>query len=233
MIAAYILGGASLIFAILFSWIRSIKPSIYSLVLKIAASVCFILCGAFAIKEVGSSSLNLLIIAGLVMGLIGDILLDLKIMYPEQSNEYFVSGTFSFAIGHLFYFIALVMFNMQVLPANLLWNILASVGVAIVLTLGILLPSKKLGLDFGSMFWIVALYSFILTFMVAFSFSIAIFVPIFWVFASGMLLFFLSDLVLSMQYFGGKTQKSLIYINHILYYAAQILIALSILLVAF
>jgi len=72
-----------------------------------------------------------------------------------------------------------------------------------------------------------------LTFMVAFSFSIAIFVPIFWVFASGMLLFFLSDLVLSMQYFGGKTQKSLIYINHILYYAAQILIALSILLVAF
>ena len=62
----------------------------------------------------------------------------------------------------------------------------------------------------------------------SFAISIAIYIPIFWIFAAGMILFFLSDLVLSMQYFGGKTQKSLIYINHILYYLAQICIAISI-----
>ena len=232
MIGSFIFSGASLIFTILFCWMRSKKASVYSLVLKIASSICFVLSGAFAIKTVGSSSINLLIIAGLIFGLIGDILLDLKIMYPTQSNEYFVSGTFSFAIGHCFYFLGLLIFNMEVLPANLMWNIIASVAIAIVLTLGILLPSKKLGLNFGNMFWIVAIYSFLLTFMVAFSFSIAIFVPMFWIFAVGMLLFFLSDLVLSMQYFGGKTQKILIYINHILYYLAQIMIAISILFIA-
>jgi uncharacterized membrane protein YhhN len=114
------------------------------------------------------------------------------------------------------------------LPTHLLANILISLGVAVVLTLAIMLPSKKLGLNFGSMVWIVAGYSLMLTFMMAFAISIAIYIPIFWIFAAGMILFFLSDLVLSMQYFGGKTQKSLIYINHILYYLAQICIAISI-----
>jgi uncharacterized protein with PQ loop repeat len=47
----------------------------------------------------------------------------------------------------------------------------------------------------------------------------------FWVAFVGLVLFFLSDIVLSFQYFGGKiSNKPLIAINHILYYSAQIIL---------
>jgi hypothetical protein len=46
-----------------------------------------------------------------------------------------------------------------------------------------------------------------------------------WLAFAGMVLFFLSDVVLSFQYFGGKIDdKKLIVVNHALYYAAQIIL---------
>lgn len=229
MIGSIVFGVFSIIFCLLFCWFRAEKATVYSLMLKTTSSVCFILCGIFAINAVGSSNLNLLIIVGLILGLVGDIILDLKIMYPEQANQYFVFGTSAFAIGHFFYFVSAVLYNSMAIPANLPWNILASVGVAILLTVAIMLSSKKMGMNFGKMIYIVAMYSFILTFMVSFTVSIAIFAPIYWIFAAGMIVFFLSDLVLSMQYFGGRTEKVWIYVNHLLYYIAQVLLAVSIL----
>lgn len=119
MIGSILFGVFSVVFCLLFCWFRTAKANVYSLMLKITSSICFILCGIFALKSVGSSNISLLIIVGLVLGLVGDILLDLKIMYPEQSNQYFVAGTFSFAVGHFFYFLSVVLYNSAVLPANL------------------------------------------------------------------------------------------------------------------
>ncbi len=232
MIGSLLLGIFSIIFCLIFCVVRAKQATVWSLILKTLASVCFILCGIYAVYEIGSNTINLLIIAGLIMGLIGDILLDLKIMYADDGDKYFVAGTTSFIVGHIFYFVGVLLYNNSVLADHLLWNILASVGVAVVLTLVIMLSSKKMGMDFGKMLWLVIIYSFILTFMTAFTVSIAIYVPMFWIFASGMIAFFLSDLVLSMQYFGGRTEKIWIYVNHFLYYAAQILIAFSILYLA-
>ncbi len=229
MIGSLLLAVFSIIFCVLFCVVRAKKATVWSLALKTLSSVCFILCGIFAIYTTGSTAINLLIVAGLVMGLIGDIILDLKIMYPEEGDKYFVVGTTSFIVGHIFYFVGVLLYNNSVLAENLLWNILISAGVAIVLTLIIMLSSKKMNMDFGKMLWLVVLYSFILTFMTAFTISIAIYVPMFWIFAGGMIAFLLSDLVLSMQYFGGRNEKVWIYINHLLYYAAQALIAFSIL----
>lgn len=229
MIGSIVFGVFSILFCVLFCWFRATKATVYSLVLKTTSSVCFILCGIFAIDAVGSSNINLLIIAGLVMGLIGDIILDLKVMYPDQGNQFFVFGTCSFAIGHFFYFLSAVLYNSATIASHLPWNILASIGIAIVVTLAIMLSSKKLGINFGKMIYICSFYSLILVFMVAFTVSIAIYVPIYWIFAAGMIVFFLSDLVLSMQYFGGRTQKVWVYVNHILYYLAQVMLAFSIL----
>lgn len=229
MIGCIVLAVLCILSATVFCIFRAKQANPLSLVLKTLSSVFFVTCGLFAVATVGSSTTNILIIAGLVMGLIGDIILDLKIMYPEQDAQYFVAGTSFFAIGHIFYFTSALLYNISALPTNLLWNILSSLGVAIVLTLLIMLPSKKMGLDFGKMLPVAGGYSIMLTFMVAFSISIAIFIPIFWIFAVGMLLFFLSDLVLSMQYFGGRKEKVLIYVNHFLYYLAQATIAFSIL----
>ena len=53
-----------------------------------------------------------------------------------------------------------------------------------------------------------------------------------YVLSIGFVLFLLSDLVLSMQYFGDKLHdKKLIIINHSLYYLAQIIIAMFLFLV--
>lgn len=231
MIGSYVFGAFSLVFCILFCIFRASKATVYSLCLKTIASVCFIMSGIFAIKFVGESSVSLLIVAGLVMGLIGDIILDLKIMYPDQGNQYFVAGTTSFVIGHFFYFVAVLLYNSTILPTHLLWNILAALGFAIIMTTATMLVSKKMGLNFGKMIYLVIFYCLVLTFMTGFAVSIAIFNPIFWIFAAGMILFLASDLVLSMQYFGNATGKVFIYINHILYYLAQILIAISLLFV--
>ena len=232
MIGSLILGICSIVFCMVFCVVRTKKIGVWSLMLKAISSICFILCGIFAISTVGSNNINLLIIAGLVMGLVGDIVLDLKIMYPEQSDQYFIAGTTSFAVGHAFYFVGVVLYNNAILSSHLLWNLLASIGVATVLTLVILLCSKKMGMTFGKSLWLVIVYSFILTFMMVFTISIAIFNPIFWIFAGGMIAFFLSDLVLSMQYFGGRNEKVWVFVNHVLYYIAQTLLAFSILYIA-
>lgn len=231
MIGSLIFGVFSLVFCVLFCWFRAEKPTVNSLILKTTSSISFILCGVFALNSVGSSNINLLMIVGLVLGLIGDIILDLKVMYPEQADQYFVFGTCSFAVGHFFYFMSAVLYNSSVLPSHLLWNILISLGVAIILTLAIMLSSKKLKINFGKMIYIAAFYCLVLTFMVSFTISIAIFVPIYWIVAVGMLFFFISDLILSMQYFGGRDEKVWIYLNHILYYLAQVILAVSILYV--
>ena len=233
MVGSLIFGIFSLVFCVVFCFLRARKANVTSLMFKILSSVCFILCGLFALKQTVSTNFNLLVIAGLVMGLIGDILLDLKIMYPEQNDTFFTNGTASFAIGHIFYFVAVAFYNDAVLASHLGWNILAAAGVGILMTAIIMLLSKPLNLNFGKHKYTVAVYSFLLTFMMAYSIAIAIFNPIFWIFAGGMIAFFLSDLVLSMQYFGGRGEKVWIFVNHILYYLAQSMLAFSILYLVF
>ena len=233
MTGAIILGVFSLIFCILFCVFRANKATVYSLMLKTVASLCFIMCALFAIRGAAPSgnllSVDLLIVFGLVCGLVGDIVLDLKVMHPEKSNQYFIAGTSAFSVGHIFYFLAVVFYNSEVSPKTLPWSILASVGIALLLTAIIMFSSKKMGMNFGKLFYVVAIYSLILTFMLSYSSSVAIFS----IFAGGIIAFLLSDLVLSMQYFGGRTEKVWIYVNHILYYLAQVAIAFSMLYLAF
>lgn len=227
--STYLFLALSMACCVAFCVLRAKKANVLSLAFKTISSVFFILGGIFALKVSNVFDIaQLLIIAGLVFGLVGDIILDLKIMYPEKSDAYFTFGTLSFAFGHVFYFVSALLVGKAVTPDNIWWCLLASVGVAAVLTTAIVLSSKTMKLDFGKHLPLVIIYTAILTFMVSFTISIAIFAPIYWIFASGMICFFLSDLVLSMQYFGGRSEKVWIYVNHILYYAAQILLALSI-----
>ena len=63
--------------------------------------------------------------------------------------------------------------------------------------------------------------------MVGFSIYLAVLAQEFIIFAGGIILIFLSDLVLSQNYFleGKENDKFLIIVNHALYYAGQILMA--------
>lgn len=83
-------------------------------------------------------------------------------------------------------------------------------------------------LDFGKFAVHALLYGFCLMFMSALGIGLAIVAGTreLIVFAVGMVLFLLSDMVLTTMYFGGKPRdKVLCTVNHALYYAAQITIA--------
>jgi len=230
MTLCYVLAGICALLTVLFLIIRTTIGGAYAIITKALASFAFIGLGVVGMATTGMSVFALCVIMGLVCGLIGDILLDNKIIYPEHSNIYLNAGMASFGIGHVFYFIALSSIAISIGKSGII--LLLSLAVSLVATFGIMLLSKPLKLDFGKFFYQSLAYTLILTFMTTYSITLACYVSNLWVLAIGLTLFFLSDLVLSTQYFGGKQDnKMLIWINHILYYAAQIMIACTLFLV--
>ena len=160
---------------------------------------------------------------GLLLGMIGDILLDLKVVY-KNDKIFLNSGMLSFGLGHLAYFTAFSLYANN-LRTDLFMPIMVAIASAIVLTIVIVLTSKKMKLDFGNYLWQTIFYTFILSFMTIYTLILAIVGGAGWLLFVGMILFFLSDIVLSLQYFGGKLEnKLLIIVNHVLYYSAQIII---------
>lgn len=203
------------------------KRSVTGVFLKNATSIFFILtavCGI--VKNSASWKYGLLIVVGLVFGMLGDIYLDQKWVYPKDMKQYLYAGFICFGIGHLFYIPALVTaadigMKLMVIP----------VITGIVVAAGNLVLEKPMKQKFGEYKAIVTVYSFILAAMVATA-VVAAFVskhPAFIVYAIGSVLFLVSDLVLSPMYFGeGKNTPTNFIVNHVTYYLGQYMIALSV-----
>lgn len=215
----------SILATVLFLIVRVKTGGVWGVITKTFASFCFVIYALFSLTQINwFNEGSVFILAGLVCGLIGDIILDLKVVYPESNDAYLNTGMAAFGIGHALYLVGTILIANPVV--NLLAPILVAVGAGLVLTPVTIFASKKMGIDFGKFFWQAVSYSFILTFMSAFTIYLAVLQLEFIVLAGGLTLFLLSDLVLSLQYFGGKqSDKFLIVVNHSLYYAAQILIA--------
>ena len=217
------------VLAIVFIAIRAKFGGLLGVMLKTLASFAFV---ATAIITMGtyyvdsSTRITLSIFTlGFLLGMIGDILLDLKVVYPGNDKYYLNAGMLSFGLGHLAYFSAFSMYAVNKFSTDLLMPILVSVGAGILLTVAIILVSKKMKLEFGDYLIQTIVYSFLLTFMTVYTLILSILGGAMWLGFVGMLLFFLSDIVLSMQYFGGKLEsKLLIIVNHGLYYSAQIVL---------
>ena len=224
----------------LFVFVRIKKGGVLGVYTKILASFGFVLLGLLLStnKAVFGEVYNLaaiFICAGLVCGLIGDIVLDLKVVYKEDEDKHLPVGMIAFGIGHFFYIAAMILTispEIQLCSWDFGWKILVDVFASGLITALIWFVSTNvMKLDFGKHLWPTLAYTFILVFVVAFSLTFTICVPSvkLWIMLVGTVLFFLSDIVLSTQYFGGKQDdKMLIAINHILYYTAQIVIALFI-----
>ena len=217
------------VLAIVFIAIRAKFGGLLGVMLKTLASFAFV---ATAIITMGtnyvdsSTRITLSIFTlGFLLGMIGDILLDLKVVYPGNDKYYLNAGMLSFGLGHLAYFSAFSMYAVNKFSTDLLMPILVSVGAGILLTVAIILVSKKMKLEFGDYLIQTIVYSFLLTFMTVYTLILSILGGAMWLGFVGMLLFFLSDIVLSMQYLGGKLEsKLLIIVNHGLYYSAQIVL---------
>lgn len=227
----YLALAAGIIVATGFLFSRSKGASIKNLFFKMASSLCFLLTAVCAvIAKPDAAAYGVLLIIGGALGLCGDTTLDLKFIYPKDNNEYLRSGFIFFAIGHIFYNAAIIWYsNMK------WWWVLICIAGAVIVAVLNALSGKMLKLDFGKYRNIVILYSSILAATAIIS-ILAAFVTgstAMIIFAVGAVLFLLSDAVLSFTYFGKGWDKPVhIFINHLLYYAAQFLIASTIIFIA-
>lgn len=217
---------------IIFLVLRVKKGGIAALYAKAIASCCFI---ATALAAMNRNRVFLefgtLILAGLILGMLGDIWLDLKWIYLQDKNSYLYAGFISFLLGHLCFITAIF----RSAPWNS-FSIIMSIVLALVIGVIAILMEKPLKMKYGKFKLIVFLYSCTLALTMTASMMTA-YITKFklsaWIVMSvGALLFLLSDLVLSGMYFGeNKNTKGNIILNHTLYYAAQFCMAATILFI--
>lgn len=175
-----------------------------------------------------------LILLGLTLGLVGDIFLDLKVAYSKDSDQWLYAGMASFTTGHIIYLLA-TLFVLTLPVKNAGSMLVIPALLALIFAIGVLVAAPYLKLYYGKFALPAFIYAFLLSF---------------WVFATGWVMmvsgfsllwlmlflgatfFLISDLILSLQYFGpieNATKPALVVANHATYYLAQFLIACSIL----
>lgn len=208
---------------------KSVQGGVIAMFAKTVASLGFIAIGVAAFyKGVDNASAAIFVLAGLIFGLIGDMVLDMKVVYLKQPEEgiYLTGGMASFGIGHIMFLTAVCLFLGDTVTLPLVG---ICVAVSAVLAFAMIFGGERLmGLKFGKFTVHSLLYAFILLFMSALSIGLCVVMKSTKMlqFAIGMVLFLLSDIVLTSMYFGGRAKdKSLCVVNHALYYAAQICIA--------
>lgn len=209
--------------------LRVNRGGISALYAKAVASLCFI---ATAIAATNENRLFLdfgsWMTFGLVFGLLGDVWLDLKWIYLQDKDSYLYSGFVFFLLGHICFVTAVF----KVGPYTLA-SLIVAFAAALVIAFVAILMEKPLKMYYGKFKWIVFFYSFMLALTMTMAMTLAVitgFDKMWTVMSVGGLLFLLSDLVLSGMYFGeGKNTSFNIILNHTLYYAAQFIMAATIL----
>lgn len=172
---------------------------------------------------------GILILIGGVFGMLGDIYLDQKWVYPQHNDNYLNAGFISFGIGHFFY-IGAIFLHMGFGLKDFLVPVIAGV----VLAAFTLLTEKPTKCHFGKFKAIVAIYCLVIGIMTGTALWAMIqsgFAVQYIVFVVAAALFLLSDIILSSMYFGTKNTPVNFVLNHTSYYFAQFLIAFSVFLI--
>jgi len=192
--------------------------------LKTAVSVVFV---SIAVTAGSSVVMAPFLIMGLLFGLLGDIWLDLKYVFPPQDEAFTYAGFLVFGIGHVLYVAGLLtQYGARIDIAGSF--LLAALAAGLVLVL-----EKPMKLSYGRMRPVVLIYGFCL-------FSTVFVSGLLWLehretalcfIFIGSILFAISDLVLSGTFFGsGKDRPVDIISNYLFYYSGQFLIAYSLVL---
>ncbi len=211
--------------------------SVRALFWKTAVSVMFMGAGMAAAQAIPTLSpvrdFAWFILGGLLFGLLGDIWLDLKYIYPKDDARYTYAGFTVFSIGHILFICGMLRYYADFSrPLTILIPLVA--GFILGVGNGFLGPVMKL--DFGRFKGIVMFYGGILFAMTLLAGSLALGQnfrsgTLNWMFAGG-ILFAVSDLILSRTYFGQGYERPVdIITNYIFYYGAQFAIAAALLFV--
>lgn len=221
--------GAVLLYVYIREKIRAY--SVKAVLLKTAVSVLFVTLGVYgAWLSALKGSVSLLcpfVLLGLLFGLLGDIWLDLKYVFPEEDAPFTYAGFCVFGVGHILYILGMLL---TYCPSGKPMTVIAPVLLALVLSVGNAVLEKPMKLNYGKFKPVVIAYGVVLFAMVLIAGSLALDygwknAPLNLIFIGGVF-FALSDLILSGTYFGkGKERPVDLALNYITYYAAQFLIA--------
>lgn len=215
----YLLVPLCLCLAAVFLLQESKKRYVPAVVLKGLASACFVILG-FLLS--GGSPAAKLITAGLLLGCIADVLLNLRMVFPKKGQLIFLVGIVVFLSGHILYLIA-------ILKGAAHWWICVIIGVILTALLMKWIFDRITAKKAFKIFGIVYIGAIMLLNCVAIGNLIVSPSAFTAVFAAGAVLFLLSDIVLILNTFGKETRQSLRVMNISLYYLGQLLIALSLL----
>lgn len=230
--------GLGLVSLILFLTKRKAEVTLGVATLKTVTSLFFIFAAlaAASVNDACPRYFALFMAGGAVFGLLGDLTLDLKYVYPNDSGYYLKCGFLSFLLGHVCYSTGLIILYYR----SAIDRPLVVFGVAALVCVGTILftltTENLLGVRYGGSKPITCVYMAFLGFTLGLSLGLAIathFSTQTLIMLVGMVLFIGSDAVLSGIYFSldekKRTSRPSIIINHTMYYIAQFLIALSIL----
>lgn len=227
----YLSFGIGMCFLIAFMVMCNKKRSVLGVYIKNITSIFFILTavtGAFNNTDMPDVwKYALPIVVGQVFGLMGDVYLDQKWLYPQHNDQYLNMGFISFGIGHFFYMGAMythAKFEIKDMLVPLVIGVIVTV-----VNLALEKPTKQ---KYGKFFAIVTVYCLILGTMLGTAFWAYIKTKqvSYLVYTIGAALFLLSDVILSPMYFAIKQDRNTplnFVLNHTTYYVGQYLIALT------
>jgi uncharacterized membrane protein YhhN len=189
-------------------------------ILKGAASLCFVALGILGSKGAADTGFSRLVVAGLAVGAVADVVLNLRYVFTQRAKLLFAGGTLVFLAGHVLYSVA-------VWPrATMPWLFVALGVVATALVMRAIFSHitaegslKVIGVFYVGI--VVILNCLALSALIARHDAQSL------VFLAGALLFLASDIILILNTFGGDFQFRRRALNLSLYYVGQVLIALS------
>ena len=195
-------------------------------VLKGLASFVFVLLGVFCYL-LSDTPFGKLILIGLILGMIGDIFLNLRNQFEGgKSMKIFAVGILAFLSGHFLYIAALIKHNPGIVLIALVMTAIISLLAIPALMKRVTAPSKGMKI-FGYVYLVIviAMFSCAATLLIKSGFTAFNIV-----FTIGGLLFMVSDFIM-IYYSFGKKIKALRVTNLLSYYIGQLLIACCIMLV--
>lgn len=193
-------------------------------ILKGTAALCFVLIGVRGYYTKATDSFGLKLMIGLIFGMIGDILLNLRFVVPEDKGQkVFLLGIVSFLIGHSLYLAALVPIATH---AGLCVVIGAIIAAALLAYIFKTMEVKKAFKIFGIFYLGAVIIMTVMAIDVAVVTQSIRSIE----YAIGAVFFTVSDIVLIFNTFSGKTRFSMRITNLSLYYVGQMMIALCLFL---
>ena len=223
--------GALMLFWFLFEKVKAY--SIKEVCLKATTSVLFI---ALCVCSISQRAAELkyfpyFAVMALVCGLLGDIALDLKYVYKEKDFQYTLAGFVAFAVGHILYVTGLFL---EFYRGQSVLYIIIPLAIGLLMGPVTMLVGKLSNCDYGKIKPVAFVYAILLFSTVATGFSLWMMsgfanTGLLMMFIGGVL-FAVSDLILNLTYFAeGHEQPFDLISNAVTYYAAQFIIAFSIL----